>query len=282
MNRKWTTDEAELMKAFYPIYPKSKLTELLPEYSYSAIKTKARKLNLVKLGKLYSWFYADELKLQELYPDITNVEIGKMFGKTEAAVIGAAFKLQLRKSPEFMRFHTLKTAFKKGAQPANKGKKQTDFMTPDAIARTAATRFGKGHLPHNAIGCKDGDIRIRTDKTKRHYKWIRVAMGKWQMLHVVNWIVQHGPLPKGMIIVFKSGDTMDCALDNLELITKAENMKRNSGAINLPDGMVATYLAGKNHPELIAEYLKYPTLIETKRLQIQLKREIKNATAEPK
>jgi hypothetical protein len=63
--------------------------------------------------------------------------------------------------------HTLKTAFKKGHVPVNKGKKQTEFMTREAIERTKNTRFKKGHLPHNSIGVRDGDIRIRHDHKNR-------------------------------------------------------------------------------------------------------------------
>jgi hypothetical protein len=67
----------------------------------------------------------------------------------------------------------------------------------------------------------------RDSKTKRVYKFIRISLGKWQMLHVYNWEQVHGKLPKGKILAFK-GSTDDCSIDNLILITRAENMKRNS------------------------------------------------------
>jgi hypothetical protein len=54
-----------------------------------------------------------------------------------------------------------------------------------------------------------------------------------------------------------------------------ENMLRNSGTMNLPDGMISVYLAPRDR-ELRKEILKQPELIELKRQQILLQREIKS------
>jgi hypothetical protein len=39
--------------------------------------------------------------------------------------------------------------FKKGTSPPNKGRKQEDWMSPEAIERTKGTRFQKGQMPSN-------------------------------------------------------------------------------------------------------------------------------------
>lgn len=87
--------------------------------------------------------------------------------------------------------------------------------------------FKKGGLPHNTK--HNGAIVIRTDtKTRRKYKWIRISKGKWEMLHVRIWKKAGRKIPEGTIIVFKDKDPMNCVLKNLERITLAENMQRNT------------------------------------------------------
>jgi hypothetical protein len=118
--------------------------------------------------------------------------------------------------------------FKKGDTPTNKGKKQSEYMSAAAIEKTKATRFKKGNLPHNSVGINDGDIHVRKDSSGINYKWIRESLGIWKMLHVYNWEKENGPIEKGFIVTFKNKDSMNCHLSNLELITRAENMERNS------------------------------------------------------
>lgn len=170
---------------------------------------------------------------------------------------------------------------KKGTIPPNKGRKQAEYMTADAIARTAKTRFKKGQKIHNEL--YDNCIRIRHDHADRRggrkYKWIRLSKAKWQQLHVYNWEKENGPVPKGHIVVFKTTDTMNCEVSNLELITRAEHAVRNSNHENPSDSRIAFYMATKSRkvdPELRDELLKHPELIEAKRQSLKLKRLIKN------
>lgn len=127
---------------------------------------------------------------------------------------------------------------KKGDVPFNKGKKQTDFMTPEAIAKTKATRFKKGHLPFNSK--RDGTISIREDtRTGISYKYIRVKKNVWDLYHRHIWEQHYGKIPEDMIVVFKDGDSLNTALENLELITMSENMLRNSKH-NYPKEIIPT------------------------------------------
>lgn len=50
----------------------------------------------------------------------------------------------------------------------------------------------------------------------------------WEWTHRRNWIAAHGPIPKGMALVFKNGDRTNCDVNNLELVTRSELMRRNS------------------------------------------------------
>jgi hypothetical protein len=167
---------------------------------------------------------------------------------------------------------------KKGDVPPNKGRKQSEWMSADNIAKTAGTRFKKGNQPYNTKE-QDGEITIRKDKSEIPYKYIRVSLGKWQLLQRHVWEQYHGKIPPGHVVIFEDGDSMNCDICNLKCISKAKNMERNSGPLRLPDGMVATYLAVKSkvvNKELRNEILKHPQLIKLKRNQLLLNRAIKN------
>jgi hypothetical protein len=163
-----------------------------------------------------------------------------------------------------------------GNVPPNAGRKQSDYMTPEAIARTAATRFQKGNIPHNTKEA-DGEISIRAKKGDPPYKYIRVSLGKWVLLQRHNWEKVHGPIPKGHCL-WCLGDTLNCEPDNWELITRKENRIRNSGTRNLSDVRVATYLAtasrsvDRNLKEIV---INHPELITAKRNQLLINRKIK-------
>ena len=126
--------------------------------------------------------------------------------------------------------------YSKGRIPENKGKKQSEYMTREAIERTSGTRFKKGNVPQNAFD-RDGVVTVRTDHKDRNgkqYQWIRLALGRWKQLHVHVWSEKNGAVPKGHVVAFKDGNTLNAGIENLELITRAENMARNSYITNYP------------------------------------------------
>lgn len=117
----------------------------------------------------------------------------------------------------------LESRRKTGEVSWNKGKK----LTPDQYERQKHTFFQKGHVPHNTL--KDGDITIRRFyKTDLKYNMIRISKRKWEFLHRHNWIKAFGPIPEGMMIIFKDRDQFNCEVDNLDLLSMEENMIRNS------------------------------------------------------
>ncbi|WP_445458407.1 HNH endonuclease signature motif containing protein [Flavobacterium sp. HNIBRBA15423] len=126
---------------------------------------------------------------------------------------------------------------KKGDIPANKGKKQTEYMTPEAIEKTKKTRFKKGNIPFNTNPEGDGAIVSRVDSNGRSYKYIRISLGVWELYHRYLWEKEYGRVPENHIIVFKDKNTENTTLENLELITMTENMYRNS-IHNFPEEII--------------------------------------------
>lgn len=119
-----------------------------------------------------------------------------------------------------------KFLIKKGSIPKNKGKKQAEYMSADAIEKTKATRFSKGHLPHNTR--HDYALSDRKDKTGRVYRYIRIGLAKWIPYHRYIWEQSNGEIPKGYNVQFKDRNTLNCTVDNLYLISKADQLKNEN------------------------------------------------------
>lgn len=210
--------------------------------------------------------------LKDHYLTIPAKTMSKNLGRAESGARQRMKILGLTVPEEITQKFRLASQFKKGAVPLNKGKKQVDYMTQEAIERTIASRFKKGSIPPNTKW--DGAERISQDG----YIEIRISLGKYVHKHRNEWEKVYGKIPEGLILVCKTNDKLNSQPDNWELITRVENMNRNSGPLNLSDTMVATYLsssAGKAKPDLKQEYLKQPELIQAKRTHLQLNRKLK-------
>lgn len=126
--------------------------------------------------------------------------------------------------------------FKKGQESHTKGKK----MPPEIYEKVKHTMFKKGNKTHNTYP-SDGVITIRMDNQGHPYKFIRVSIGKWQLLHQYNYEQKHGKVPEGHCLWFKDGNQLNCEDSNIELITRAENARRNRQKfLQLPEELKTT------------------------------------------
>lgn len=126
--------------------------------------------------------------------------------------------------------------FKKGAIPTNKGKK----MSADVYEKIRPTMFKKGHKPKCTYE-NDGVVTTRIDKDGRLYKYIRISINKWELYHRYIWELKNGKVPKGHCLWFINGYSTDCRLENIELITRGENAKRNRKKyLNYPEEILTT------------------------------------------
>lgn len=273
----WSKDQEDLFKTNYPILPASELLKMFP-FSKAQLKRKALGLKLSKKGKLSTWRYEDEQTLIREYPNKSNAELAQQFNRTRFTIGSAAHVLRLRKTAEFMTARSSATQFKKGNVAINKGKKQHEYMSAHAIERTKSTRFKKGDIPGNCYN-EIGKVVVRLDKRRIPYQFICLAINKWIPLHKHIWEKENGIQPAKHVIIFKDGNTMNAEISNLELITRAENMIRNSDHENPSDNRIAYYLTAKNRSvnmHLKKELLKHPELLELKRVQLKLQKELKN------
>lgn len=66
-----------------------------------------------------------------------------------------------------------------------------------------------------------GSIRFAR-RCRRRYAVVKVSgpPARWDYLQRVVWTHEHGPIPEGMVVWFRNGDSTDCRAENLELISR--------------------------------------------------------------
>ena len=112
--------------------------------------------------------------------------------------------------------------FKKGHVPWNKGKHT------EPHGRSIEKQYKPGNIPPNWKPV--GSERINRDG----YIEIKVAeRNKWKLKHRYIWEKAHGPIPADCIVTFKDGNKRNLDIENLAMITKAENCKMNHFAIEI-------------------------------------------------
>ncbi|GHT09564.1 hypothetical protein AGMMS49525_18530 [Bacteroidia bacterium] len=171
--------------------------------------------------KRHVWKSDELVRLKEIYPDMTNAEIASVFGVSESAIENRAFKLGLKKSNAYMAIHS--SCYPKGNIPQNKGKKITEWMSPDGIARCSATQFKVGQLGwnHKPVGYE----RVQRDG----YIYVKVAEpNKFRLKHRMVWERHNGAIPAGHNIQFKDGNRENCDISNLYMISRDNQLKHEN------------------------------------------------------
>lgn len=118
--------------------------------------------------------------------------------------------------------------FEKGNVPMNKGLKQSEYMSSEAIERTKATRYKKGELPpnHRQIGderiSEDGYIEVKVSMF-RHKK----ANDCWKLKHRLIWEEANGEIPDGHVVIFIDGNKQNLSLSNLRLVSREQMVRLN-------------------------------------------------------
>ena len=168
--------------------------------------------------------------IRQRYPFEPTKKIADDLGLSESSVYNRAFAMGIKKDPVYLRSTQFPpgylggkaTQFQKGQAPPNKGQK----MSKDLYQKVAKTMFKKGNKPMNTQPI--GTIHQRSDKSGKMYLYIKLADSNWQLLNRYTWEQYHAPIPKGLIVAYKDGNYLNNDIDNLMLLTKKENMARNT------------------------------------------------------
>ena len=175
------------------------------------------------------WTQEEIDTLTRMYPNHYAREIAGILGRGISSIYCKARTLGIESSREKIQRagyevskepSSIASRFQKGHHPSNKGKK----VSPEIYAKMQPTMFKKGQNPvnHRDVGSErvnvDGYIEIKVAEPNR-----------WRLKHWVIWEQVNGAIPKGFNVQFKNHNRQDCRIENLYLISKAEQMaKENS------------------------------------------------------
>lgn len=195
------------------------------------------------------WNRAEEALLRARYPLEQSALVAAALGRPINSVMQKAHSMGLRKTREtIVRIARERTAdpahpshaarFQPGTVPWNKGIKGSTGTHPN----TRANHFRPGNLNGRAQANRQpvGALRITDDGTlqRKVAGTVGALYRNWRAVHRIVWEEVHGPVPPGHLVVFKPGrrttDLKRITLDALELITRAENMRRNSFLTKYP------------------------------------------------
>jgi hypothetical protein len=185
------------------------------------------------------WNPEDDQLMVARYPHEPTPAIARAVRRSVRAVYARANLLGLTKSAEYLasphacrlrRGDRVGAAFRftKGHVPANNGLRRPGW----GPGRMKETQFKKG--------TRDGAaathwMPIGSTRLVDGYVYVKVAdvpsvpyTVNWLPLHILEWERVNGPLPAGHCLRFRDGDRRHIDLTNLELLTRTENMRRNS------------------------------------------------------
>jgi len=280
---KWQPHEDDFLRAQYLAMKDAELAHALGR-TETAVSSRLSKLRLLRCN-IKPWDEASDDFLRQNLHTMNNPQLAQALGRTAIAICGRLNILGLRRPAKIREAMKASTRFQKGLVPWNKGK--------NGMRVSMATEFKKGHVSANTK--YDGCVTVRVHKrTRTPYKYIRVAKMKWVLLHRYRWERKHGPIPPKHLVSFKNGDTMDCRLCNLRLISMAENAKRNWNAEKVRAALLRAWQEGRHFkkdryianllcerdPEMKKRLLQQPELLEMKRTQLKLRRMLNETRAQ--
>lgn len=230
MRRFWTDKLDNLLRRHYP---KGDLDALAARIGVTkaAMKCRAQKLGIRRKVNVHKpWTERQLACLAAHYADMPIQQLEKRTGHDRDSIYRKASYMGLERSKEIIAEQgrrnsqhpkSVASRFKKGHEPANKGKKEHEFRSPEAIERCRRTQFKPGQQPHNTKPV--GYERIDDDG----YVLVKVAANrKMTHKHRHVWRQHHGEIPDGYCVSFRDGDKTNCDIDNLFLISREDNARR--------------------------------------------------------
>ena len=192
------------------------------------------------MSKRRTWSAAEDRILTELYPQMSARDLALRLDRPVSAIYKRCWHLKLSKSPEFLasaasgRLDGIKgmaTRFKPGHATWTQGRL--------GIRLAQHTEFKPGHRPKNAVPV--GTVVMATIGFQK----IKLAEPHhWCLLHHFEWMRVNGPIPEGHNLQFIDGNHLNCAVDNLRMVSRAAIMKTNSIHSTTPELQELSRLKG--------------------------------------
>jgi HNH endonuclease len=238
----WTGKEHALLRKVYATKSYAELEQIFRR-SRCAIKSRAGILGL-KRGNRKRWAPAEDALLRQLYPSTPGKDLAQRFGCKLHQLYQRAFRLGLEKSEEYKERMNAENGrnltlsgkshrFKPGQVPSNKGLRRPGWFA----GRMKETQFKKGHragaaqakwVPVGTVTMRVGYLVRKIADEPESIAGKGALSTNWEYVHIRTWEDAHGPVPPGHAVCFKDGNTQNTALSNLELLSRADLMRRNT------------------------------------------------------
>ena len=220
--RKWTDSQVEYLRENYGKVANGIIATHLG-YTECAIKAKASDIGL-KLGTKKLWTDTEIEYLRTHYATSYMSDMCMYFNRSEKSIYMQAFLMGLKKDDKFKRDNVReKMSPNFLAHCKKKGCVGVGYkMSKERYEKCSLTMFKKGDLPAktNPVGTlffwKRGEV------------WIRTGFKQRELYHRYVWKQHNGEIPKDRIVSFIDGNSQNCDISNLQLISRADNMARNS------------------------------------------------------
>jgi hypothetical protein len=199
------------------------------------------------------WSEAEVALLRSLYPSHPTTELARKLKRTVSKVYQKADKEGLEKSDEYLRDPKNRCGFSKGSKageafrfpkghaPANAGLRRPGWSP----GRMRETQFQKGG--RSGIAAKnwkpigtiqpdaEGYLRIKVREAVHGKEATGFGNTKvWPLYNRYLWEQHKGPIPPKHIVIFKDRDRSNCVIENLDLMSMADNARRNSMWATMP------------------------------------------------
>ena len=199
-----------------------------------------------------AWTSAEDAELTRRYPNETAKAIAASIGRGERAVYMRAKSLGLSKPAgwaaectrqrwaEGRHENSRAKQFRKGSQPFNKGRPMREW-NPNLEA-CKATQFKKGRAASEARNYRPiGSLRVSVygllERKVTDDQSVYPAR-RWVPVSRLVWESANGQIPPGHVVRFRDGMATtvesEITIDRLELVSRRENMLRNSRHTNYP------------------------------------------------
>ena len=248
IHNKYPQEVHEFVKKWSPKLRDADLAEACNKElgtNFTAQKMKAFRSNHKYYNGMKQWTKEEYWKYQKRYPkgmyEFVRDNSWGVSSKEMAEMVYEKFGYEFTATgmKQFRQRHGIKSGvtgwYQKGHAPGTKGKTLEEICKydPEKLARVRKTQFKTGTKPPNMKP-------IGTVSIIDGYKYIKVSDNgsrndMWKLMHRYVWEQHNGPIPEGMLITFKDQDHMNCDIDNLMLITQAENVtlaKKHYRSIN--------------------------------------------------
>lgn len=229
--RAWTKAEDAILRAKYGNTPAPDIAATLGR-TRGAVVNRAKKIGVQ--ARPY-WTREEDAELIRLFPTHSAAECAEKIGRSVSAIHDRAHKLGMRKSREWIaelsrqnmadpNHAAHKTRFRPGQTSWNKGMKglqtggEAGWFRPGERRGRAAELW----LPIGSYRTsKEGYLQRKLTETG-------ITRHDFVPVHHLVWRLHGGTVPRGHALIFRDGDKSNFGINNLELVTRAELLRRNS------------------------------------------------------